>query len=204
MRSTFVELPALPSFLSSRLGAAFAVVALAAWTTGCTPKIGDSCFTSTDCSQRGDRLCDTAQPGGYCTLFNCRPNLCPDEASCVLFDPQIPGCGFDDRSGAGGSRIARSACMRACESDADCRDGYVCGDPRLPPWNALILDEDQGKRSCLVLPAGGFTAKSEVDASAPVCQPGAPDAGTIVIPSGDAGAGDAGVSDAGADAGDGG
>src|SRR5206468_6843571 len=36
---------------------------LAALLTGCTPKIGDDCQTSVDCSQQGDRLCDTAQPG---------------------------------------------------------------------------------------------------------------------------------------------
>src|SRR5690348_74537 len=38
---------------------------------GCLPKIGDHCTTSLDCSQTGQRLCDTTQPDGYCTVFNC-------------------------------------------------------------------------------------------------------------------------------------
>lgn len=149
------------------VGASFVVLGLAA----CTPKIGDSCKVSTDCSSRGDRLCDTSQPGGYCTLLDCRGGSCADESSCVLFGSAVPGCGFDDRSGSYGSRVARSFCMAKCESDGDCRDGYVCADPRSYPWNAVILDNDQGKRSCLPVPVEGQDASaSTVDASASVCQ----------------------------------
>src|SRR3954468_14654466 len=86
--------------------AAFALVALSA----CTPSIGDKCVLSTDCSSRGDRQCDTSQPDGYCTIFNCNGDGCPDKAACVLFNSAIPGCGFDDRAGGGGSRIARALC----------------------------------------------------------------------------------------------
>lgn len=209
----------LASFATSRTLAMLVAAALAGALAGCTPKIGDGCFTSTDCSQRGDRLCDTAQPGGYCTLFACGKNGCPDDASCVLFDPQVPGCARDDRAGASGARTARSACMKWCEGDSDCRDGYVCADPRMPPWNAVILDDDQGKRSCLVLPNEGLASvpgipstqdqpnvcKAEgpaappIDASAPL---GA-DAGAPAKT--DAGPADAGPVDAGSvDAGDGG
>jgi hypothetical protein len=198
MRGTFVKLPApthLLRAMADRPLAALAAAALVALTSGCTPKIGDSCFTSTDCSQRGDRLCDTAQPGGYCTLFNCRANLCPDEAACVLFDPQIPGCGFDDRSGAGGSRVARSACVKSCEGDSDCRDGYLCVNPTQGPWRALVLDDDQSKRTCLPAPTGGLSVDAgPTTSSAPVCRSENPPAG--------ADAGDAGARDGGADAGD--
>src|SRR4051812_10031586 len=48
---------------------------------GCTPSIGDKCVLSTDCSTRGDRLCDTSQPDGYCTQFNCSKNGCPDDSA---------------------------------------------------------------------------------------------------------------------------
>ena len=62
------------------------VVALAALSFGCAPQIGDECETSVDCSQGGERLCDITQPGGYCTVFNCEPNSCPeDESLCVQF-----------------------------------------------------------------------------------------------------------------------
>ena len=130
---------------------------------------------STDCSIRGDRLCDTSQPGGYCTQLNCRGNGCADEATCVLFNSAMPGCGYDDRSGPFGSRVARSFCMAQCESNGDCRDGYVCADPRTFPWNAVILDDNQSKRTCLAVPLegqdGGTAGPVE---PAPVCKAVAP------------------------------
>ncbi|MFW5740185.1 MAG: hypothetical protein ACOC1F_07450, partial [Myxococcota bacterium] len=64
---------------------------LATWMLGCNPKIGDDCTNSTDCSVSGDRLCDTTQPGGYCTVFNCEPDMCPEEAQCVAFDTEFIG-----------------------------------------------------------------------------------------------------------------
>lgn len=148
-----------------------ALAALAA----CTPEIGDSCKVSTDCSVRGDRLCDISQPGGYCTQLNCGGNGCADEASCVLFNSAVPGCGYDDRSGPFGSRVARSFCMAKCESKGDCREGYVCADPRTFPWNATILDDNQIKRSCLPIPLEGQDGGiASVAAPAPVCGPVAP------------------------------
>lgn len=187
--------------------------ALATWGAlflgGCTPEIGDKCVLSTDCSVRGDRLCDTAQPGGYCTQFNCRANLCADEASCLMFGGAIPGCGYDDRAGRGGARTGRSSCAKKCESNDDCRteEGYVCADPRQPPWNAQILDDDQNKRSCVLAASPSFDAGPPAP-EPPVCSPVGPDAGAFdaSAPVRDAGAGDAGADggDAGADGGDGG
>src|SRR5688572_14103829 len=60
------------------------MLALAA--AGCLPKIGDPCSSSLDCSQRGERLCDNTQPQGYCTIYNCEPDECPDNAACVAFN----------------------------------------------------------------------------------------------------------------------
>jgi hypothetical protein len=158
------------------MGVAAGLTFLAA-VAACTPKIGDSCNISTDCSSQGDRLCDTSQPSGYCTQLNCAQNSCPDEASCVLFGSAIPGCGFDDRSGPGGSRVARSFCMAQCDSNSDCRPGYVCADPKAPPWNATILDDNQIKRSCL--PAPVPDAAPVIPSNAPVCQATTADAGRI-------------------------
>lgn len=199
--------------LARRVPRAFlALVALAGSALGCTPSIGDKCQVSTDCSIRGDRLCDLSQPEGYCTQLNCIGQSCADEASCVLFDRAVPGCRADDRDGLTGSRVARSFCMAKCESNSDCRPGYECADPTTEPWNATILDNDQKKRSCLIrsLPSGesdaGYSPMpsskavceatappvSAIDASAPSIQPPngappAPDAGTVS---------DAGVADA--------
>ncbi len=161
-----------PRRVLSRIAAAFALLSAAA---SCTPEIGDKCQVSTDCSIRGDRLCDTSQPGGYCTQLNCGPNSCADEAACVLFNSALPGCGFDDRAGPTGSRVARSFCMAQCESNGDCRDGYLCADPRTSPWNAVILDDNQNKRSCLPRPIAGQDAGTPAPAStAGVCGPVAP------------------------------
>lgn len=196
-----------------RLGGA--VFGLIAGIVACTPEIGDTCVVSTDCSIRGDRLCDISQPGGYCTQLNCQRNNCADEAACILFSSAVPGCGYDDRSGPFGSRIARSFCMAKCSSNGDCRTGYVCADPRSFPWNAVILDDDQGKRACLAVPLEGQDAGvvGPAPLEAPVCGPAAPqvtpiDAGAVRIAPPkpaplfpDAGSKDAGGKEAGVDGG---
>jgi hypothetical protein len=156
--------------LDPRFLLASAAVAVA---VACTPEIGDKCNASTDCSTRGDRLCDTSQPGGYCTVLNCRGGSCADDAVCVLFGSAVPGCGYDDRSGTFGSRVARSFCMAQCESNADCREGYVCESPRVFPWNAVILENDQGRRACLPRPLEGLDAGAP-PSGALVCGPAAP------------------------------
>ena len=152
---------------------------------GCTPSIGDKCVLSTDCSTRGDRLCDTSQPDGYCTQFNCPKNGCPNDAACVLFNANLPGCGYDDRSGGYGSRTARSFCVARCSSNSDCRGGYTCADPHLAPWNGLVLDDDQSRLTCLVVPfgadadAGDAGAIMSPGAPPPVCGTVGPDVGAI-------------------------
>jgi hypothetical protein len=168
---------------------------------GCTPKIGDKCVLSTDCSTSGDRLCDVTQPGGYCTQFNCIGNKCPDQAACVIFESAVPGCAYSDR---GVPRTGRQFCVAQCHQSSDCRAGYVCADPRNPPWNALILDDDQNQLTCMVDPLASFDTSSP---DAGVCQtqgPSLPPVEAGAAPTLDAGtasdAGDAGA-DAGSDAG---
>jgi hypothetical protein len=124
----------LVSALQSRLAlVGFAAFAFAA---GCSPKIGDKCTVSTDCSATGDRLCDITEPGGYCTIFNCEPDGCPDDAACINFgttlsvgDPGaiIPGC----TASQGNSPYQRSFCLASCKTDGDCRAGYSCLEPAL-------------------------------------------------------------------------
>lgn len=81
--------------------------------SGCTPAIGDECSNSTDCSLSGDRVCDVSFPGGYCTVFGCDQDTCPDEAVCVEFQFLTP-------------RLAETSCLAFCEENGDCRDGYAC------------------------------------------------------------------------------
>jgi hypothetical protein len=177
-------LAAFPSRLRAgemRLFFAGICVISALFMSGCTPHIGDHCTLSTDCSLQGDRQCDTAEPNGYCTVFGCQGNLCPDEAACVLFNPAVPGCNYTDREP---SRIAQAACMKQCSSDSDCRtdEGYICANPKGPPWNALILDDDQSQNICI---PGPYVVSdvTPADASTPqVCSPDAPDGGALFTP----------------------
>lgn len=92
----------------------FALLALLlAVAPACKKVIGDSCSTSTDCSLQGDRVCDTTQVSGYCTVANCDPGTCPDEAVCVAYNAQA-------------RRLTRRFCMASCDTDDDCRDEYRC------------------------------------------------------------------------------
>jgi hypothetical protein len=103
------------------------VLALLVSSSGCRPEIGDECVGSADCSQQGDRLCDTSQPDGYCTVFNCEPDQCPDEAVCVGFGLELdPACTEVTTVDPRWPRFERTFCMFACEEDGDCRDGYRC------------------------------------------------------------------------------
>ncbi|NOZ01353.1 MAG: hypothetical protein GXP54_05625 [Deltaproteobacteria bacterium] len=74
--------------------------------SACGRDIGDDCSTNVDCGT--GRICDTSQPGGYCTISPCRPDYCPGASICVEFTP-------DD-----------AYCMQGCEADEECRQGYEC------------------------------------------------------------------------------
>lgn len=146
------------------------LVALAAVAAGCKPKIGDDCRISTDCSAAGDRLCDITAPGGYCTIFSCEPGTCPeDESLCVEFGARRSvRCAPEYTR----SPYARTFCMAHCDSNSDCRSGYVCADlgDANNPWGARPIDTDRGNKVCLV-PASDVqimpVAEGEQD---PVCE----------------------------------
>ncbi|HEY1954715.1 MAG TPA: hypothetical protein VGH28_03870 [Polyangiaceae bacterium] len=168
--------------------AAFAFLLL-----GCQPSIGDHCFQSTDCSPAGDRLCDTSQPNGYCTIFSCLPNRCPSEAACVATNISVLGCPYDDRHSP--SRTSRQLCLKKCQQDSDCRadEGYACIVPA--DYGILVMDTDQTERVCL--PATSYQVSDATpDGVAPVCESAGPDAAPI-----EAGPGWQGDTDAAADAG---
>ncbi len=175
------------------------VVAFALASAACTPKIGDKCVLSTDCSQQGDRQCDTSLPNGYCTVYNCGPNGCPDFAACYLFHPEVQGCDYNDRQP---SRTSKSFCMAGCTTNSDCREGYECKDARQAPWNAILLDDNQNQPVCVPTNDDnpfGDTYSTQPDAEAPVCQ-AFPDIDAALPAEVDAGQNDGGATDAGVDA----
>lgn len=167
----------------------------------CTPEVGDPCSSHADCSNSGDRLCDDTFPGGYCTLFNCEPGSCPDEAVCVAFRAApsgAPGC----EGLSGGARLTRTFCMKACDGEGDCRggDAYTCADlSGADPLVAEVVERGAKARSRVCLPE---LPPAAPDAGAPgVCNPPPlasfplpPDAGA---PGVGGGAGDAAARDGG-------
>lgn len=111
---------------------------------GCGAEIGDECALSSDCSPQGDRFCDTASPGGYCTVIGCDHDTCPDDSVCIRFFTLAESnltcstdndCDADDLCTLSGFCMPRSAefrfCMRTCDSGGDCRDGYECRNEEL-------------------------------------------------------------------------
>jgi hypothetical protein len=163
---------------------------------GCKPDIGDKCTTSTDCSIAGERLCDLTQPGGYCTIFNCEPNLCPEKSVCVAFGERT--CSVQ----AVTLRFRRTFCMATCKKDSDCRNG--------DNYHCIDITNDSSRRVVDINPAShqicGIPATYEVPSVSPnpaVCYPSdasfdvsQPEAGPTMS---DANAPDSPVSD-GADA----
>jgi hypothetical protein len=142
-------------------------VIAASLAVGCSPKIGDKCSVSTDCSVQGDRLCDPTQPGGYCTVFNCEPDKCPDESVCVAFNETT--CS----SPAISRRFQRTFCLAGCSSNDDCRAGYQCLDGNDP--TRQIVDQNPSSRTICAVPASGMTTPPAHDPG--VCLAG--DAGLV-------------------------
>ncbi|HTN85832.1 MAG TPA: hypothetical protein VL242_19165 [Sorangium sp.] len=138
---------------------------------GCGPQIGDECTTSLDCVQQEQELfCDTTQPGGYCTVFNCEPDSCSGSSVCVAFNPVMDqACG--PLANARWPRFERTFCMATCDDDEDCRSGYACvalrgiqGAAEIAPdeRNAVIVDfEPEGSRACLPEPSSPSSAAGE-------------------------------------------
>jgi hypothetical protein len=183
----------------SPLYAALAAVVLAVGAVACTPHIGGSCTLNTDCSIDNSKQCDNSQPNGYCTVFNCSPNTCPNNAVCVELQANVPGCPYDDYSSP--SRSGRSMCLKQCNQTSDCRqnEGYACKsmeDISASGVEAVILDDNQSQKVCVVPSAADGGTGSLANAS-PVC-PGAPVPEAGVIPTNDSGTA---PSEAGADAG---
>lgn len=131
---------------------------------GCTPKIGDACTTSTDCSATGGRLCDTTEPGGYCTIFNCEPGSCPSEAHCVAFKDQISQAAACQNP-QGSARLERTFCMAKCSKDSDCRSGYKCVDMNAPDnaYGAVVIDKGNVNGHVCAVPVSGAPVSADAD-----------------------------------------
>src|SRR5262245_47245209 len=60
-----------PRLCTLRALACLALAGVSTLVSGCGHKVGDPCKANVDCSALGDRFCDVAAPGGYCTIEGC-------------------------------------------------------------------------------------------------------------------------------------
>jgi hypothetical protein len=119
--------------------------------SGCRAKIGDSCRRSTDCSLRGDRVCDlshrvndagveTPSGRGECTIEGCGHDSCPKEAACVKVygadfltvacDPtreDVARYGFEDECPDGQSECTLAP-LDDCAANEVCLGEGLCAD----------------------------------------------------------------------------
>lgn len=89
------------------------------WLAACGPTIGDACTVAQECGS-GTCLNRDFAPGGYCSL------------SCVVGGAACPAgtvCVSDVLS------RGTAGCMRTCQTERDCRSGYVCKSEK----NSVVL-----------------------------------------------------------------
>jgi hypothetical protein len=111
---------------------------------GCSKAIGDACGTNVDCSIAGDRFCDIAPPGGYCTVEGCDvtndgKDTCPGDSVCVRFFTSLgtEPCTYD-------VTLPRSDCAadQRCVCDQSDENG-TC------PISAHCAPETSERRWCM-------------------------------------------------------
>lgn len=109
-------------FLYRRL-ALFAGLCVGVFGSGCSRTIGDACANNVECSALGDRFCDVASPGGYCTVEGCDQNSCPDSSACVRFFSLQKG-----RASCNVRKVTRASCP-SNDSAECCKPGDLgcCG-----------------------------------------------------------------------------
>ena len=104
---------ASPMLAANMRGSAFVALVAGFVIAGCQSEIGDGCGSSSDCALNASRICDTTQPGGYCTIQGCDPDTCPGNSLCVEWR-FVPG------------RLSTRFCMSQCRVAGDCRGEYSC------------------------------------------------------------------------------
>ena len=132
----------------------------------CEAEIGDSCSSSTDCSSKGDRICDVSSPGGYCTISGCQADSCPSESVCISFYPPellVQPCnpitedawGENTSNDCNESEVCLSSgycaptifehryCMKKCSKDSDCRSNYKCIETSTAPYAQKTPNDSQ-------------------------------------------------------------
>lgn len=118
--------------------------------------------------------------GGYCTIFNCEPGGCPDEAVCVAYQT-VPSTEAACRDTSAGTRLTRTFCMRSCNSGGDCRRGYACVDlSEVNPWGAAVVEKGSANQKICTVPASSSEGPEPASQNeTEVCNPPPLDAGAL-------------------------
>jgi hypothetical protein len=127
--------------MRGRLLALFAI-SLAVW-AGCSHNIGDGCSNNVDCDPTGLRFCDTASPGGYCTIDGCDINTsgsdtCPGNSVCIRFFTPI-----SDEPCLSTAKYPDNGCPSIedrCVCDSSNKDG-TCMSPPPDPTTMMSLPD---------------------------------------------------------------
>ena len=154
----------LRALMFRRASLVFALFALAA----CQAQIGDACERSTDCSIRGERICDlshrvneigvvTPAGEGECTIDGCGRGSCPAEAACIKVystDFLTIACNPDREDLAtfceGDAATCESqGCVASTESGVfTCPPRNDCGSNEVCLPEGLCADEVTARTSC--------------------------------------------------------
>ena len=131
------------------------LLALALVLTACGDQIGDSCDFNVDCSPLGDRICDTSQLGGYCTIQGCDQDSCPeDEAVCVRFYPvsflSSPCDALtEDALGSKCGRACAPECKKSCDASEVCCSTNHCNTAEICLSSGFCAQRTQERRFCM-------------------------------------------------------
>jgi hypothetical protein len=126
--------------MASRHLLAVALIAQALAVGACTRRIGSACRVSTDCSIRGERICDLSyltdadgnvdpKGKGECTIEGCTPGSCPKEGACIqVFNTEFLSVACDPAL-----EDRRVPLTVPCADDGDCEEGGRCDTPGVCP-----------------------------------------------------------------------
>lgn len=157
----------LRALMARRVPLLLALLALSA----CQAKIGDACERSTDCSLRGERICDlshrvndqgviTPSGEGECTIDGCGRDTCPDEAACIKVygtdflaiacDPEREDIATfcDDTAEACEARGCSTNGTNAESGSFTCPPRDDCGSNEVCLPEGLCADEITARTSC--------------------------------------------------------
>lgn len=143
---------------SSRLLIVVALLAQVVALGACQRKIGSACRVSTDCSFRGERICDLSyldsDRKGECTIEGCTPGSCPKEGACIqVFNTEFlsvacdPDC-EDRRPVDAGDKLSPDDPQYKCRELDDPTIYNRCTDQELCLPEGLCADLLSARISC--------------------------------------------------------